>query len=311
MNCETETLTLPTRYSLGKVTVFEPGKSGPPQLLDARGNIRIPKSATLFLDLSQDVCDDLSKIHFVPERLLAGRVSFIERNLDKTNFRELLSLRIHSLVIALCHGIRIEQLRQLDGLTSLAHLNLEHTPLDIADFSWILQFPKLTTLLLSGPDADDSCLPFVTALQHIDDLHLTGSKISDEGVQFIWKMSHLEGLNLSGTQIGNTALVKLGCCSFLRRLKLSCTRISDHGVAVIVEEALQHGRKLNSLSLRSCRVTDEALVRLASLTSLTLLDLFDTEVTAEGAAFLKGVLPKCSILAGRDRGGGPELWRVN
>jgi Leucine Rich repeat len=307
MNRETETLALPTGYSLGRITVYEAGNAEPAQPLDARGAICIPKGATLFLDLSQEVCDDLSRIHFVPERLLDGRVSFLDRNLDKTDLRKLLSLRVRSLIVNSCSGIRLDQLCQLEGLTSLEHLNLERTPLDISDFSWILQFPNLKTLLLSGPDVADNCLPFISALHDIHDLHLTRSRMTDQGVRALWEMRSLQGINLDGTAIGDDALDSLGCCSHLRRLKLSDTRVSDTGVEVIVTEALEHSMRLSSLSLRSCRITNQALVRLASLTTLVLLDLFGTDVTAQGAAFLKSALPKCTILVGRDRGGGPEL----
>jgi len=78
-----------------------------------------------------------------------------------------------------------------------------------------------------------------------------------------------------------------------------------------VSEALRTGQKLSFLTLRSCRITDKALVRLASLRSLTFIDLYGTEVTPEGASFLKKSLPECRIFVGRDKGGGPRLWSVD
>jgi hypothetical protein len=124
-------------------------------------------------------------------------------------------------------------------------------------------------------------------------------------------MENLKGIDIGKCQIGDKALEGVGQCVALRTLNLPDTRISDGGVEVIVAEALQTGQELTSLSLRSCRITDKALVRLASLRSLILVDLFDTEVTAEGAAFLKKSLPECRIFAGRDKGGGPRLWQTD
>jgi hypothetical protein len=87
MTVEMETLNLPPEYSLGRITVYLPGEQEPRELLDARGTVQFPKGANLFLDVSQEVCDDLSRIHLVPERLLTNGVSFLERKLDSKNFR--------------------------------------------------------------------------------------------------------------------------------------------------------------------------------------------------------------------------------
>jgi hypothetical protein len=257
------------------------------------------------------VCDDASRIHVVPERLLANGISFFEKNLDKMDFRELRSLRPRSLAITFCNGLQFEQLRQLGELGSLEHLNLGQTPLKVPDFSWVLQFPSLKTLLLSGSGADDSSVEFLARLRRLEELHLTRCRLSDYGVQAIWRFASLRIVDFGKCAIGDEALEGVGRCSALNSLKVSDTRISDKGVEVIVTEALRNVQQLSSLTLRSCRITDKALVRLASLRSLTFIDLFCTEVTAQGAKFLKESLPECRIFAGSDKGGGQKLWQVD
>lgn len=306
-----ETLTLPTTYSLGKIVAYLQGKHEHPQLIDARGTIQIPADARVFLDVSQEVCDDLSRIHLVPERLLENGITFSEKNLDKTDFRKLLSLEPRCLVISYCNEISPKQALDLGELRALEHLNVSHTPFQDPEFSWISQLLNLKTLLLSEAGVEDDCLVFITKLQHLEGLHLSNSKISDRGAQAIWRMASLRELSLSACPIADKALEGIGGCSSLCSLMLPDTGISDKGVEIIVTEALRIRQRLTSLSLRSCRITDKALVRLASLKSLELLDLYFTEVTTEGASFLKKSLPECRIFVGRNKGGGPKLWRVD
>ena len=297
---ETETLSLPSDYSLGRITIYQDGQPEPAELLDARGTVYIPRHAQVFLDLSQDVCDDLSRIRSVPERLLCGRVSFLERNLDKADFRMLVPLKIQCLLISFCNRIQVEQVHQLAGLSALEHLNLEHTPLDTPDFSWVAQFPDLKTLRLAGSGLVDASVPELVALRRLQELDLRRSNLTDRGVEALWRMTSLTTLDLSVCEIGDKAFEGIGLCSNLHSLKISKTKISDEGVEIIVTETLRSGQKLTQLSLRSCRITDKALVSLASLDGLSQLDLYGTDVTGAGVAFLKSTLPRCLVLGGRD-----------
>ncbi len=311
MNPEPETFVFPTAYSFGRLTVYAPGEHQSPQLLEARGTVSAPAGAKFFLDVSQELCDDLSKIHLAPARMLANGITLAEKKLGSTNFGELLSLELNCVAIVSCDGIQVEQIRDLGRMKSLEHLTLSNTPLDVPDFSWISQFPNLRSFSLSGPTVDDSCVAFLTRLQYLEDVQLTHSKITDPGVQAIWRMASLKAVDLSQCPIGDKALEGIGSCLSLRSLTVPDTQISDRGVEVVVTEALRTGQQFTSLSLRSCRITDKSVVRLASLKGLVLLDLYWTEITPEGAAFLKKSLPECRIFVGRDKGGGPKFLQVN
>jgi hypothetical protein len=308
---ETERLILPTDYSLGRITAYPIGERENPQLLDARGTVQVPKNSKLFLDLSQDVCDDLRKVHSIPESLLANGISISEKSLIRTDFRELFSLRLHSLAVTFCEGLRPEQLQQIGKLNSLEHLNLDKTPFEPLDFSWVLELSNLRTLLLSGTGTCGTCIPSLAGLHRLEDLHLAGRKISDHDAQAIWRFAGLKAVNLGMCPITDRALEGVGRSAALISLSVPDTGISDEGVEILVTEALRTDQKLSFLTLRSCRITDKALVRLASLRSLTFIDLYSTEVTPEGASFLKESLPECRIFVGRDKGAGPRLWKVD
>ncbi|HKV61533.1 MAG TPA: hypothetical protein VJO16_06450 [Candidatus Acidoferrum sp.] len=307
MTIERETLYLPPTYSLGRITVYLPNERDPCELLEAIGPVQVPKSAKLFLDVSQEVCDDLRGLRTAPRRLLENGVSFIQKNLQKTDLREVIVFEPRHLVITYCSGLTVDQLQQLGELRSLKHLSLSHTLLNVPDFSWIPQFPSLNTLFLLGTDADDACVPFVVSIAGLEELDLAECKLTDRGVQAIWRSVNIKRVNLRGCQIGDKALKGIGYCALLESLNISGTRISDSGVEVIVAEALQNNRQLSALNLRSCHITDGALVRLSSLKSLSMIDLTDTEVTPQGAAFLKRSLPGCNVRVGREKAGRSKL----
>jgi hypothetical protein len=307
---ETDTLILPDGFSAGKITVYREGQLEPSEFLEARGSVRVPKNARLFLDLSQDVCGDLRRVHSIPPRLLANGINVSEKCLARADFRELSAFQPYSLAITSCDGLLSKQLQQLGTLHSLEHLNLDRTPIEYRDFSWVSSLLNLRTLLLSGTGTDGTCIPFLASLHRLEEIHLANCKIADHDAQAIWELPGVKAIDLGMCPITNHALEGIGQSSVLGSLSVPDTGVSDEGVEILVAEALRTGQMLRFLTLRSCRITDKALVRLASLTSLTFIDLYGTEVTTQGASFLKKSLPECRVFVGQDKGGGPRLWRV-
>lgn len=299
---ENEVLRLPEDYSLGNITIYQHGKSEPSGVVDARGVVTFPKEAKVFLDLSQDVCDDLRRIKAVPERLLGDRVSFVGRDLGDADFTQLPLERIRCLVISFCSGIRVEQLRQLGLMLSLEHLNLSHTPIHPIDFSWLLQFPRLKTLDLSGMDVGDHQLVgSIAHLENLEDLRLAHSKITDQGARTCWTMRNLSGIDLSHCKIDDDALTGFDH-SAIRSIRLNGTSVSDRGVELIVTAVLHADRQLDYLGLRSCGITDTGLVHLSSLRGLKFLDIGATLATPGGISFLKSALQSCVVAVDPPKG---------
>jgi Leucine-rich repeat (LRR) protein len=310
MSFEMENLVLPTEYSLGRITVYRPQDVDPSALLEARGTVRVPRDATLILDLSQELCNDLSRIRLVPPRLLESGIHVMEKNLENTDFREIPPLRPSCIAVGSCAGIRVEQIHQLGNLSSLEHLSLSNTPLDIACFQWLSEFPNLKTLVLNGAGAAGDCVQYLSSLKQLEQLDLANCMLTDSEVRGIWRIPTLRGVNLRGNKISDKALEQIGDCSGIQSLHLDDSLVSDKGIEIVVESALRSGQQISGLSLRSCRITDKALVRLTALKGLRLVTLWDTDVTPDGASFLKGLLPNCIIFIEREKGGGPRLRKT-
>lgn len=299
--CEIETLTFSQPYSFGRVTVYREGEWEPSGFFEAHGSVEIPKGSKLFLDISQDVCDDLRKIHAAPPRLLTGGINLSNKKLERADLRELSSLFPNSITITSCGTLCPAQLAHLGVLTSLEHLNLSGTLFEPPEFSWIPQFPNLRTLMLSGTGATSGCIAFLASLRSLQDLQLADCKITDQDVQSIWLFRSLKAINLMKCPITDGALGGIGNSESLISVSVPETDISDEGVEFLVAEVLRAGQKINSLTLRACRVTDKSLVRLASLKTLKFVDLYRTGVTLEGILFLKQSLPKCRVIVDAEK----------
>jgi len=144
--------------------------------------------------------------------------------------------------------------------------------------------------------ADESCLDRLSDLAQLQELDLGRANLSDGSVRSLWQFSNLSSVSLAECPIGDAAMSDLSQSLSLQALKVPSTRISDSGVKNIVSEVGQGNQKLNFIELRSCQITDKSLVYLASLTSLGLVGLWNTEVTREGVEFFKKSLPDCKIL---------------
>ena len=296
MESESDILRLPTEFSLGRVIVYGSDRGSPAAIMNAQGDVRVPCHAQLYLDVSQDVCNDLRRIRLVPERLRANGLSFVKKNLSGADFRELARLRLRSLTISFCNGVHVEQLWQLGGTASLEHLSLAHSPVSCADYSWLLHFRLVRTLLLDGTGAGDACLQALPELEHLEDLGVGYSALTGDGFRAVWGIPTLNRVSLSKTSVDNRVLDGIGACSLLSGLRLDETAVSDDGVGTLVREVLRGGLSLRVLGLRSCPITDRALVYLSSLRSLGVLDLHGTAVTQQGVSFLREVLASCRVL---------------
>lgn len=308
MSFEVETLALPTEYSLGRLTVYRAEDREPYTLLDARGVVEVPRNARLFLDLSQEVCADLSRIRTVPQRLLEEGIHFFEKNLDTANFREIPSLNPTVLSIGRCNRIDIDQIDQFGELSSLLHLSFSYTTLEVSNFLWLRRFPNLKSLILTGTGATGECVRILPELRHLEVLDLAECKVTEDDVQYLWRIRNLKSVNLRGCKIGDAALKGMGACSGLQSLHLDETLVSDKGIDLMVTEGTQNNVRISSLSLRHCEITDKSLVRLTAWKQLRLITFWGSKVTPEGIAFFRGVLPDCVVFVEREKRGEPKLW---
>lgn len=123
--------------------------------------------------------------------------------------------------------------------------------------------------------------------------HLVTGDIQDEDLAPLEKLlpDSVYQINLRGTKLTDSGLAHLKPLAGLERLHLEKTAITDAGLAHLA--GLQKLAYLNLFG--DAGVTDSGLVHLAGCKSLTKLFLWETKVTAAGAAKLKEALPEISI----------------
>jgi hypothetical protein len=156
--------------------------------------------------------------------------------------------------------------------------------------------PALESLSLSRADrVTDAGLAALADAPRLRTLDLDGAaRVGDAGVRELTRSKTLTGLSLSGT--GVTAA---GVRAFaadrgdrLRHLGLAGTDATDHLIADVCRAA----PRLWSLDLNQCKgVTDGSVDRLAGLTDLRVLVVFNTSITPPGVADLRRRLPGCDV----------------
>ena len=92
--------------------------------MEARGAVSIPKGTSVFLDASQELCNDLSVSRSIPPQLLTNGIGFSEKDLTTSKFHELAHLHLNCIIINSCGTIRVQQLHHLAKLGTVEHLNL-------------------------------------------------------------------------------------------------------------------------------------------------------------------------------------------
>jgi hypothetical protein len=118
---------------------------------------------------------------------------------------------------------------------------------------------------------------------HIGSLSPHGcSRITDMGILYLLNSCLTDLTLMSCINVTDESLVYIGCISTLITLGISgCTRISDHGFANLVPL-----KKLKSLDLRSCIITDDALGYLSRLSLRDINISWCPSITNAGVAKL-------------------------
>lgn len=100
----------------------------------------------------------------------------------------------------------------------------------------------------------------------------------------------LQAVSFSGDQVNDVWLEHLTTVSGLRSLKLKKTKVTAAGI-----ERLKQFKELYEVAFFYCAVDDEAIRALADMPQLSMVKLFGTKVSKEGAAKLAADLPTTRI----------------
>ncbi|CAN5478190.1 hypothetical protein BH10CYA1_BH10CYA1_56740 [soil metagenome] len=207
------------------------------------------------------------------------------------NNQDLIALRgansIESLNLAYCEHIDDSGMAYTWHLP-LTNLNLKDTAISDQACKGIAEhFPNLNLLSLQQTSITDQGLRPLVALKHLKFLDLKITEISKPGF-YLSKMPSLQTLLLDGSNIEMSDLN----ISDLRRISANATLVNDSLIAVL----LRH-KKLETISLNRTAITDNQLLRLASLKNLREINIQDClNVTASGIKKLHQLNPACKIL---------------
>jgi Leucine-rich repeat (LRR) protein len=178
--------------------------------------------------------------------------------------------------------------RALAGMTRLSFLKLDETKITDAGMADIGRLTNLSYLSLEDCPVGDAGVRQLNGLARVSTLRLDRTKVSDAGLAAFSSMAGLTSLYLNACPINGTGFVQLRAPR-LSTLYVEDTQISDGALA-----ALQLP-ECRTLSLRRCRVSDNAMVHLAKLRSLRYVYASQTQITSSGGDRLRLSLPDVKV----------------
>lgn len=211
--------------------------------------------------------------------------------------------------LAACKSLRVLCFTDYSGLGG-GLMGAYYDDLDDLPASQPLEIPafrQLEQFSISKPNYHGAGLEH---FKNLTMLNLANCSIDDEDMSRIGAMSNLVYLDLSGTRVTDAGLAQLAQLQRLEHLYLPA-QTTDAGV-----RHLAGLNRLHKLNLIKSQVTDETLVTLQHLTSLSDVHLNQTAVSAEGVRRLSAALPRSAIyqdLVGEKRamlGGEPTDEKV-
>jgi Leucine-rich repeat (LRR) protein len=181
-------------------------------------------------------------------------------------------------------------LAELQDAESLAHLDLQNTPLSDAGVVLLKKISRLQSLQVSRTRISGDALAILKSLHNLTDLQVEGTPIRDGHLIHLRDMPHLKVLSLARTEVRGAfdrtargpAMSSVWQLKELATLDLSGLHLQPVALAIPRGAAAE----LRSLRLSGAKVTDDGLKQLSGMTSLHELYLDSTQVTSEGLKHL-------------------------
>lgn len=245
-----------TLYTLDWKLIDTSGYSDWKPFCEATGEVTVPASKALRLDLSKDASKDLAPLR---------------------------ALEANDLTMLFCRGTEMtdDQFAHLSHLTGLQEIYLEDTGILGTGLKYLVNLKSLKRLDLSNTHVGDNELAHLVGLPSLKNLSLWGTPTGDAAMVHVGKITSLEALGLS-RGVGNEGLAHLKSLVNLRWLSAGNQAITDEGLANLASLT-----QMESLDLRGTQVSDEGLVHLKQMKKLKRLTLYETRVTEKGLVHLK------------------------
>jgi len=173
-------------------------------------------------------------------------------------------------------------LRGIGGMAELTVLSLNRAKVSKEGVAELSQLAKVCELDLSETDIDGEVLEAIAGMKKLLKLKLSDTSITDDDLVHLKGLSALRELDLHGTAITGSGLVHL------QGLALDCLSLERLGQLDQKNLAFLAAMKgLDALTLRGSNLTDEALVYVGKLRSLSKwLNLSENPITDAGLVHL-------------------------
>lgn len=195
---------------------------------------------------------------------------------------ELKSLRIDECQFA---GSGLELLQ---AAGALRHLFLNRVTLDSATWAAVARLSQLRSLNLADSNVSDSDLQHIAQLSELERLYLGGTQITGAGLNAFPKAHRLQLLNLDSTELSAEGIAEISRFPELTALYLNGVPLDEDLLSTLVQTLVPTHQSLQSIHLAKTALTNdsiETLSELRSLPALSLVSLYDTEISK--TAFLR------------------------
>lgn len=188
----------------------------------------------------------------------------------------------------------VEEVNMVYNEDGPQRLDNDRSAVDIAPH--LAHFPRLRSLLLSGPFIDDAGMATVGRLKRLETFYQwDGQHLTDAGVMHLRDMPRLTYIHLAMSQVGDRGMEALAKLPNLEGLAMQRNKVTDAGLAHLAGH-----RKLKELWIGGLEglvpITDAGVVHLSKIPNLEELDLQHTRVTPQGLAPLQRLTKLKSLL---------------
>lgn len=218
------------------------------------------------------------------EKLDVGHTKITDKNLEFMTKLPLTELDISATAIT------DDGLRHIAKIASLKKLTITETAITDAGIAKLLKMPQLNTLVAAATKISDKGVADLVSLKMLDRLDLTSTAASDACLKDISKM-HM-GVFLADS----SKITGAGVCKFLRSNTL--TKVCLAGCKIYDADILGFATSLpivRSLDLSSTKLTDQGLLNLAKLKTLTVLKVRTIPFTKEAVHRFRALRPDCKL----------------
>lgn len=240
------------------------------------------------LNLTDDLMKKVATIKEM-EKLDVGHTKITDKSLEYMSKLPLTELDLSA------DAITDEGLGHIAKITTLKKLTLTETDITDAGIAKLIHLPRLRVVIAAATKITDKGVADLVAVPNLERLDLTSTEASDACLPDISKM-HLEVLLADSSHITGA-----GVCKFLR--SSSITKITLAGCRVYDADVLGFPTALpevRSIDLSSTRLTDQGLLNLAKVKTLSVLKVRSLAFSADTISRFKELRPNCKLSTDSD-----------